>query len=126
MVGTAKLVTALHGADGFLAFHAGGFEPADGFFQKTRPDLVLAGAGLGPDQAIKLFPVAVKKDKGNDPGDEFVVVGEGDAVVLKVVAPPSLDELGGLLRAARREARSAGMKRSDVAKAVAQVRRARG
>jgi hypothetical protein len=51
-----------------------------------------------------------------------VVVGEGDVVILKVIAPPSRAAFRDLVRKARRQARKAGMKKSDVAAAVKRVR----
>ena len=56
------------------------------------------------------------------PGDRFVVVGQDDVVILKTVARPSMRQFDRLVRRARRQARAAGLRRSDVAKAVAKVR----
>jgi len=55
-------------------------------------------------------------------GVQFVVVGDKDAVVLKTISPPPMDEFENLLKYARRQARKVGLKRSDIKKAVAKVR----
>ena len=55
-------------------------------------------------------------------GTQFVVFGSGDSVIFKTISPPSKDELMDLLKDARRQARQAGMKKSDIAKAIKEVR----
>jgi len=55
-------------------------------------------------------------------GDQFVVVGDKDTVVLKAISPPPVDEFEYLLKYARQQARKVGLKRSDIKKAVAKVR----
>lgn len=57
-----------------------------------------------------------------EPGVRFVVVGEGDVVILKTIAPPSMDGFDKLIRRARQQARISGMKRSDILKAIAKAR----
>ena len=69
-----------------------------------------------------VIPEEVRERLGLEPGVRFVVVGEGDVVVLKMIKQPSMDEFDGLITAARKQARRSGMKRSDVAKAVLKVR----
>ncbi len=69
-----------------------------------------------------VIPEEVRKRLGLRAGVQFVVVGEGDVVILKVVSPPSKDEFEGLVSKARRQARRAGMKRSDIGAAVKKVR----
>ena len=56
-------------------------------------------------------------------GAQFVVVGDRDVVILKVLEPPALSEFAGLTATARRAARKAALTRADVTKAVAKVRR---
>lgn len=69
-----------------------------------------------------VIPESIRKRLGLEAGSQFVVVAGKDAVILKTIAPPSLDEFDTLIRKARRQAREAGMKRSDIKKAVAEVR----
>jgi AbrB family looped-hinge helix DNA binding protein len=56
-------------------------------------------------------------------GDQFVVIGQGDTVILKAITPPSMDEFSGLLDEASAQAKKAGMKLSDVKSAIRKVRR---
>ena len=57
------------------------------------------------------------------PGSQFVVVGEKDTVVLKVISTPSLREFDGLITEAQKNARLAGLKRSDITAAIAAIRK---
>lgn len=69
-----------------------------------------------------VIPETVRKRLGLRAGVRFVVVGEGDVVILKTIERPSMRDFDKLVKKARRQARVSGMKRSDVAKAVAEAR----
>jgi AbrB family looped-hinge helix DNA binding protein len=58
-------------------------------------------------------------------GDQFVVIGQGDTVILKSITPPSLIEFKGLMTEASDQAKKAGMKKGDVAIALKKARRKR-
>jgi len=70
-----------------------------------------------------VIPEDVRKALGLEPGAQFVVLGEGDMVILKRIAAPARSEVGTLAAKARRQARRAGLKPVDVRKALRQVRR---
>jgi AbrB family looped-hinge helix DNA binding protein len=70
-----------------------------------------------------VIPEEIRKRLGLKEGSQFVVVGERDAVILKAISPPSMLEFDDLIAEARRQARKAGLKRTDVRDAI---RRARG
>ena len=72
-----------------------------------------------------VIPEAIRKRLGLEPGHQFVVVASKDAVILKAIATPTMAECDELLADARRQARRAGLKRSDIADAVAATRRGR-
>jgi AbrB family looped-hinge helix DNA binding protein len=72
-----------------------------------------------------VIPEDVRKRLGLKTGAQFVVVGDGDVVILKVIAPPSKDEFRELIAEARRQARKAGMKKSDITTAIKKVRAGR-
>jgi len=72
-----------------------------------------------------VIPEEVRNALGLKAGSKFVVVGEGDVVILKVVTPPSMSDFDDIIQEARRQARQAGMKRSDVAAALKAVRAGR-
>jgi AbrB family looped-hinge helix DNA binding protein len=69
-----------------------------------------------------VIPEAIRERLGLSPGTQFVVVGEGDAVILKVLVSPSMSDFDGLIKKARRQAQKAGMKPSDIKKAVKAVK----
>ena len=70
-----------------------------------------------------VIPEDIRKRLKLKAGSRFVVVGERDVVILKEITPPSMDEFDELIAVARRKARQYGMKRSDISKAIAMVRR---
>jgi len=70
-----------------------------------------------------VIPEVIRKQLKLKAGSKFVVVGDRDVVILKEITPPSMDEFDELIAEARRKARQSGIKRSDVLKAVAAVRR---
>lgn len=55
-------------------------------------------------------------------GSQFVVVGENDVVILKAISPPANGEFDELIAEARRQARLAGLRKSDITAAVARAR----
>jgi AbrB family looped-hinge helix DNA binding protein len=57
-------------------------------------------------------------------GDQFVVIGQGDAVILKAITPPSMDEFKGLLKEARATAKQSKATQSDVKAAIKKARKA--
>ena len=69
-----------------------------------------------------VIPEEIRKRLKLKAGDQFVVVGEKDVVILKVISPPSMEDFDGIIAEARRQARSSGMKRADIASAVAKAR----
>ena len=69
-----------------------------------------------------VIPEDIRKRLGLKTGSQFVVVAGKDAVILKTITPPAIDEFDALMREARRQARKAGMKRSDIKKATVTVR----
>lgn len=72
-----------------------------------------------------VIPEGVRTQLGLKEGDQFVVIGKGDAIILKAIAPPRLDEFQALLARARAEARKARIKKRDVRRAIVKVRRSR-
>ena len=69
-----------------------------------------------------VIPEEIRKRLKLKAGSQFVVVGEKDTVILKAISPPSLEEFDDLIMEARRQARKAGLKRSDITAAIGKVR----
>ncbi|MBZ0160537.1 MAG: AbrB/MazE/SpoVT family DNA-binding domain-containing protein [bacterium] len=72
-----------------------------------------------------VIPEGIRKRLGLTTGSQFVVVGEKDTVILKTISAPTLADSDELVSEARRQARQAGMKRSDVAAAIREARGAK-
>jgi len=69
-----------------------------------------------------VIPEEIRNRLGLEPGAQFVVVGEGDVVVLKALKPPKMKDFNVLLGKARKSAEKAGLKPSDVERAIREVR----
>ncbi len=69
-----------------------------------------------------VIPEDVRKELGLEAGAQFVVMGEGDLVILKKIEAPDRSEFLALAKKVRSQARKAGVKRSDVKSAVRKVR----
>jgi AbrB family looped-hinge helix DNA binding protein len=69
-----------------------------------------------------VIPEDIRKQLKLKAGSQFIVLGQDDVVILKAISPPSMEEFDSLIAAARKGARQAGMKRSDIAGAFARVR----
>jgi len=72
-----------------------------------------------------VIPEEIRERLNLEAGTQFVVVGEGDAVILRVISPPSKTEVASLLSKARAQAKKAGIKHKDIEKAVRRVRNKR-
>jgi AbrB family looped-hinge helix DNA binding protein len=72
-----------------------------------------------------VIPEDVRKALGLEVGAQFVVLGDGDTVVLKRIGVPPKSELRALIAKVRTQARRAGMKPSAVGEAIRRVRRGR-
>ena len=70
-----------------------------------------------------VIPEDIRKEMGLRTGTQFLVVGSGDVVILKEITPPSMADFDDLVAEARRQARRAGMKRSDIKSAISTVRK---
>lgn len=71
-----------------------------------------------------VIPEEIRRRLGLETGAQFVVIGDRDVVILKAIHPPEMSQFDGLVGKARKAARRAGMKRSDIRKAVDEVREA--
>ena len=69
-----------------------------------------------------VIPEEIRKRLKLKTGDQFVVVGEKDVVILKAISPPSMKDFDGIIAEARQQAKKSGMKRADIAAAIAKAR----
>jgi len=91
---------------------------------------IIEGGGMSQVATTKLsskgqvvIPEEIRKRLGLEPGAQFVVVGDGDVVILKTIETPQMSQFDDLVRQARRGARAAGLKQADITKAVSKVRK---
>ncbi len=69
-----------------------------------------------------VIPEDIRKRLNLKPGSQFVVVGEDDTVILKMISAPDMDQFDDLVARARKQAKEAGLKRSDITEAITKVR----
>ena len=69
-----------------------------------------------------VIPEDIRNDLGLKEGDQFIVIGKGDAVILKTISPPRIEQFESLLAQARAQVNRAGVKKSDLKAAIAKVR----
>ena len=69
-----------------------------------------------------VIPETIRKRLNLQPGAQFVVVGEDDVVILKVITVPGIESFDRLIQEARQQAKKAGLKRRDIADAVLKAR----
>ena len=70
-----------------------------------------------------VIPEEIRDNLKLKEGDQFVVIGQGDTVILKSITPPRLEEFSDLMKVASRNAKTLNLKPSDVAKSIKKVRR---
>ena len=70
-----------------------------------------------------VIPEEIRERLGLKPGDQFVVLGEKDVVILKTLSTPSMSEFGSIIREARSRAEEYGLRRADVKKATRTARK---
>ncbi len=69
-----------------------------------------------------VIPEGIRKRLGLKAGAQFVVIGDKDVVILKAISPPSMEDFDALISEARKQARKAGLKRTDIAAAISKAR----
>jgi AbrB family looped-hinge helix DNA binding protein len=72
-----------------------------------------------------VIPEEIRTRLGLDAGTQFIVLGEDDVVILKMIMAPSMKDFDRLIRRARAQAKAAGLKPAEISAAVAEVRKRR-
>jgi AbrB family looped-hinge helix DNA binding protein len=70
-----------------------------------------------------VIPEDIRKRLGLEAGAQFVVVGEGDVVVLKALKAPKVADFKALLDEAQKSAEAAGLTPADIERAIREVRK---
>jgi AbrB family looped-hinge helix DNA binding protein len=69
-----------------------------------------------------VIPESIRKQLNLQEGAQFVVVGNADVVILKVVLPPDMGEFDVLIQQARKQAKKAGLTPKAIELAIAKAR----
>ena len=72
-----------------------------------------------------VIPEFLRQQLGLESGTRFIVMGEDDVIILKTIQTPCMRDFDRMIAKARRQAKQAGMKRSDIAAAISRVRAAK-
>jgi AbrB family looped-hinge helix DNA binding protein len=65
-----------------------------------------------------VIPEEIRNRLGLGEGVQFLVLGEGDVIILKSLSTPSMKDFDRIVNKARKQAKSVGMKKTDIAKAI--------
>jgi AbrB family looped-hinge helix DNA binding protein len=71
-----------------------------------------------------VIPEEIRARLGLKAGAQFVVLGDKDVVIFKVLQPPAKRDFAELVRQARQAAKRGGMRKGDVTRAVSTARAA--
>ncbi|MFU8770954.1 MAG: AbrB/MazE/SpoVT family DNA-binding domain-containing protein [Anaerolineales bacterium] len=69
-----------------------------------------------------VIPEAIRKKMNLQPGDQFIVVGKDDVVILKAITAPDITTFDKLIKQAREQAKMVNLNRKDIADAVSKAR----
>lgn len=69
-----------------------------------------------------VIPEEIRNRLGLKPGAQFVVLGEDDVVILKMIQAPDMAEFDEIVGRARKAAKRAGLEQEDVREAIRTVR----
>ncbi|MFZ1042390.1 MAG: AbrB/MazE/SpoVT family DNA-binding domain-containing protein [Anaerolineales bacterium] len=70
-----------------------------------------------------VIPESIRRQLKLKEGAQFIVVGNADVVILKIVTPPNMGEFDALIQEARKQAKRAGLKKKDIDFAIVKARR---
>jgi AbrB family looped-hinge helix DNA binding protein len=70
-----------------------------------------------------VIPEEIRLRLGLKTGEQFLVMGDKDVVILKTLSGPPIDEFKQMIKEARRVGKAAGLKTSDIKKAIMDSRR---
>lgn len=70
-----------------------------------------------------VIPEEIRKTLNLTEGNQFVVLGEKDVIILKVVTPPSMKDFDHLIVQARTSAKKVGLKKANIQKIIKKTRK---
>jgi len=69
-----------------------------------------------------VIPEDIRNRLGLKTGSQFIVLGDRDVVILKSLNPPSMDEFDDLIFKARKQAKTANLRKVDIESTIKEVR----
>jgi antitoxin PrlF len=69
-----------------------------------------------------VLPLSIRQKLGLSAGEQFVVVGDKDTIILKKLELPDMTQFKQLVSESRKWAKKVGLKKSDLTKAIKRVR----
>ena len=69
-----------------------------------------------------VLPLNIRQKLRLNAGEQFVVVGDKDTIILKKLELPDMSQFKQLVSASRKWARKVGLKKSDITNAIRRVR----
>ncbi|MBF0440380.1 MAG: AbrB/MazE/SpoVT family DNA-binding domain-containing protein [Oligoflexales bacterium] len=70
-----------------------------------------------------VIPEDIRENLGLKEGTQFIVMTAGDSVILKIIVPPSPNQIKDILAKAKVEAKKAGVNKNDLHKGLARARK---
>lgn len=70
-----------------------------------------------------VIPEEIRKRLGLKQGANFIVMGGGDAIVLKTIKEPSLEDFDSILQRTTQEAKEAGLTPKDIESSIKKCRK---
>ncbi|NQT59232.1 MAG: AbrB/MazE/SpoVT family DNA-binding domain-containing protein [Bacteroidetes bacterium] len=69
-----------------------------------------------------VIPEEIRNKLGLTTGSRFIVVGDDDVIIMKTIVQPSMRDFDTLINKARQQAKSVQMTKSDISRAIDEVR----
>lgn len=69
-----------------------------------------------------VIPEDIRKRLGLKEGTQFIIMGEGDSIILKTIALLSMKDFGAIFEKTAQAAQKAGMKESDIDESIKNYR----
>ena len=70
-----------------------------------------------------VIPESIRSRLNLIPGTQFIVLGEGDTVILKSIQAPDMKKFSKLREEAKKQAKKAKLRKSDLEKTIGKVRK---
>ncbi|MCB9757060.1 MAG: AbrB/MazE/SpoVT family DNA-binding domain-containing protein [Candidatus Omnitrophica bacterium] len=69
-----------------------------------------------------VIPEDIRNRLGLKKGTQFIIMGEGDSIILKTIAAPSMEDFGQILEKVSQSVQESGIKAADVSASIKRYR----